>query len=156
MSLQDLWLAPNRRTQGISHCHYSWNNRENRSSDVCSFRSRGRRPRSGGTPHKADLLNQFLNQDTGGSRIYQWPVLALRPATNAAEAACTLRAVSGTEALHCRLASAPLVRIENLAKIYRSGEKDLVIFQDLDAQSPKASRSPSSVKAAPEKVRFCT
>jgi lipoprotein-releasing system ATP-binding protein len=34
-------------------------------------------------------------------------------------------------ALNWRLAPAPLVRIENLAKIYRSGDKDLVIFQDL-------------------------
>jgi lipoprotein-releasing system ATP-binding protein len=37
-------------------------------------------------------------------------------------------------ALNCRLASAPLVRIENLAKVYRSGDKDLVIFHDLALQ----------------------
>jgi lipoprotein-releasing system ATP-binding protein len=32
------------------------------------------------------------------------------------------------------LASAPLVRIEKLAKVYRSGDKDLVIFRDLDLE----------------------
>jgi lipoprotein-releasing system ATP-binding protein len=35
------------------------------------------------------------------------------------------------ETLHYRLPPEPLVRIENLAKIYRSGDKDLVIFHDL-------------------------
>src|ERR1035438_7818290 len=34
-------------------------------------------------------------------------------------------------ALHCRLNQAALLRIENLAKVYRSGDKDLVIFHDL-------------------------
>ena len=38
------------------------------------------------------------------------------------------------KALNWRLAPAPLVRIENLAKVYRSGEKDLVIFHDLALQ----------------------
>jgi lipoprotein-releasing system ATP-binding protein len=32
------------------------------------------------------------------------------------------------------LASAPLVRIEKLAKVYRSGDKDLVIFRDLERE----------------------
>ena len=35
------------------------------------------------------------------------------------------------ETLHYRLPSDPLVRIEKLAKVYRSGDKDLVIFRDL-------------------------
>jgi lipoprotein-releasing system ATP-binding protein len=37
-------------------------------------------------------------------------------------------------ALHWRLSLAALVRIENLAKVYRSGDKDLVIFHDLALQ----------------------
>ena len=35
------------------------------------------------------------------------------------------------ETLNYRLPPEPLVRIENLAKVYRSGDKDLVIFHDL-------------------------
>jgi lipoprotein-releasing system ATP-binding protein len=34
------------------------------------------------------------------------------------------------------LAAPPLVRIEKLAKIYRSGDKDLVIFRDLELEVP--------------------
>lgn len=33
--------------------------------------------------------------------------------------------------LNCRLRVAPLVRLENLAKVYRSGEGELVVFRDL-------------------------
>lgn len=43
-------------------------------------------------------------------------------------------------ALNCRLAPAALVRIENLAKIYRSGDKDLVIFHDLALQIAKGEQ----------------
>ena len=39
--------------------------------------------------------------------------------------------ISEMMALNCRLLSLPLVRIENLGKTYRSGERDLVIFRDL-------------------------
>lgn len=43
--------------------------------------------------------------------------------------------MTGDAALHWRLASAaPLIRIENLTKIYRSGDKDLVIFRDLNLE----------------------
>ncbi len=38
---------------------------------------------------------------------------------------------SAPETLHYRLPPDPLVRIEKLAKVYRSGDKDLVIFRDL-------------------------
>jgi lipoprotein-releasing system ATP-binding protein len=44
----------------------------------------------------------------------------------------SFRIPEGWRALNCRLASAALVRIENLAKVYRSGDKDLVIFHDLE------------------------
>ena len=38
------------------------------------------------------------------------------------------------------MASEPLVRIEKLAKIYRSGDKDLVIFRDLSLQVEPAEQ----------------
>ena len=34
-------------------------------------------------------------------------------------------------AVKCRLRTAPLIRLENLGKVYRSGDGDLVIFRDL-------------------------
>ncbi len=37
-------------------------------------------------------------------------------------------------ALHYRLIPEPLIRIEKLAKVYRSGDKDLVVFRDLALQ----------------------
>lgn len=37
----------------------------------------------------------------------------------------------GSSPLHYRLAEEPLIRIRSLAKIYRSGDKDLVVFHDL-------------------------
>lgn len=44
------------------------------------------------------------------------------------------------KALNCRLTPAAIVRIENLAKIYRSGDKDLVIFHDLALQVETAEQ----------------